>query len=227
MADEFDAPQSRNEAILQNMLGANNALLPPFSRIELLLLALLGKLANIEANTVTKQYVDDADALKVDKVTPSIQGMLTWRTNREAPAENYFIYAEVLENGLVFFGTGHHGDIEIGGVAAPRHGNSAINRDYLDSKVGTQTEISDANPVITPTASTIYQCGTLASLTITNPTATGAWSVIFTSGSTATVVSGLSGVLGLESFTAEANTIYEINVLDNRAVVGSWAVASS
>lgn len=38
---EFDAPQSRNEAILQNMLGANNEIGDPQSRIEELLIKLL------------------------------------------------------------------------------------------------------------------------------------------------------------------------------------------
>ena len=37
----FDKPQSRNEAILQNMLGANNVLEPPQSRIEELLQEIL------------------------------------------------------------------------------------------------------------------------------------------------------------------------------------------
>ncbi len=37
MAEDFGKPQSRNEAILQNILGANNELLPPQSRIEALL----------------------------------------------------------------------------------------------------------------------------------------------------------------------------------------------
>ena len=37
----FDAPQSRNEAILQNILGANNELGEPQSRIEDLLMQLL------------------------------------------------------------------------------------------------------------------------------------------------------------------------------------------
>lgn len=37
MSTTFDAPQSRNEAILQNMLGANNTLEEPQSRIEELL----------------------------------------------------------------------------------------------------------------------------------------------------------------------------------------------
>lgn len=45
---EFNAPESRNEAILQNMLGANNVLLEPQSRNERLLLKLLGEDVEIE-----------------------------------------------------------------------------------------------------------------------------------------------------------------------------------
>lgn len=41
MAVDFAAPESRNEAILQNILGADNELLPPESRIETLLQAIL------------------------------------------------------------------------------------------------------------------------------------------------------------------------------------------
>lgn len=44
----FPTPQSRNEAILQNMVGASNELEPPQSRIEALLLELLEKLGSIE-----------------------------------------------------------------------------------------------------------------------------------------------------------------------------------
>lgn len=40
----FEAPQSRNEAILQNILGADNNLPAPESRIETLLIALLNQL---------------------------------------------------------------------------------------------------------------------------------------------------------------------------------------
>ena len=47
MAD-FEAPQSRNEAILQNMLGAENELGDPLSRIEALLMRVLDVLQNIE-----------------------------------------------------------------------------------------------------------------------------------------------------------------------------------
>lgn len=47
MAD-FENPQSRNEAILQNMLGADNPLGEPLSRIEALLMQVLQVLQNIE-----------------------------------------------------------------------------------------------------------------------------------------------------------------------------------
>lgn len=45
---DFDAPQSRNEAILQNMLGAENELGDPMSRIEALLMQLLEVLQKID-----------------------------------------------------------------------------------------------------------------------------------------------------------------------------------
>ena len=88
----------------------------------------------------------------------------------------------------------------------------------------TRVLVPGTTPTITPVANTIYNCGELTSLTISNPTATGAYSIVFTSGSTAPTTTIPATILGLEDFAAEANTIYEINVLDNRAVVGSWAV---
>lgn len=47
MAD-FETPESRNEAILQNILGAENPLGEPLSRIEALLMQLLETVKNIE-----------------------------------------------------------------------------------------------------------------------------------------------------------------------------------
>lgn len=48
MSYEFREPQSRNEAILQNMLGDDNELLPPESRIEVLLQLLLEAWENLD-----------------------------------------------------------------------------------------------------------------------------------------------------------------------------------
>lgn len=94
------------------------------------------------------------------------------------------------------------------------------------SPAETVVEVSGTTLTIEPQANTIYNCGELTSLTISNPPANGSYSIVFTSGSTATTTTITATILGLESFAAEANTLYEINVLDNRAVVGSWAVSA-
>lgn len=61
MADgtAFEAPVSRNEAILQNMLGADNEIAEPMSRIEILLIALLEKLKDIESKIDTQEVGGD------------------------------------------------------------------------------------------------------------------------------------------------------------------------
>lgn len=94
----------------------------------------------------------------------------------------------------------------------------------INARVET-TDVSGSTPTIIPEADTVYNCGEVTSLTISNPPATGAYSVVFTSGATATVTTFPATILGLEDFAAEANTLYEINVLDSRAVIGSWAVS--
>jgi hypothetical protein len=95
----------------------------------------------------------------------------------------------------------------------------------LEALEGSTVTVEGTTPTVTPTANTTYNCGELTSLTISDPPATGAYSIVFTSGAVATVTTFPATILGLESFVAEANTLYEINVLDNRAVIGSWAVS--
>ncbi len=101
----------------------------------------------------------------------------------------------------------------------------------LDTAVGDKQDatlsitVTGSDVTITPVDNRIHKCGELTSLTINNPPANGAYSIVFTSGATATTTTFPATILGLEDFAAEANTLYEINVLDNRAVVGSWAVS--
>ncbi len=90
----------------------------------------------------------------------------------------------------------------------------------------TVVEVSGATPTITPANNTIYNCGEVTSLTISNPTATGAYSITFTSGSTPTDLSIDPAIKMPDGFTVEANRLYEINVLANRAVADSWAVSA-
>ena len=85
--------------------------------------------------------------------------------------------------------------------------------------------VSGTTPTITPAPNTIYNCGEVASLTISNPPATGAYSVTFTSGSTPTDLSLDPAIKMPDGFSVEANKRYEINVLNRWAVAGSWAVS--
>ena len=58
MANEVG--KSRNEAILGNMLGADNEVLEPFSRIEVLLLQLSDQIGEMEpSDPITTDDVDE------------------------------------------------------------------------------------------------------------------------------------------------------------------------
>ena len=87
--------------------------------------------------------------------------------------------------------------------------------------------VSESSPTLTPVSGSCYQCGVLSSLTVTNPPETGHYRIVFRSGATATTTVFPTSILGLEQFFANANTIYEISVLDNRAVVGAWEVPAN
>ena len=80
--------------------------------------------------------------------------------------------------------------------------------------------VTGATPSITAENNKRYLCGTLTSLTVTPP-ASGYFDIVFTSGSTATTLTA-TGVTFPEWFTVEANSKYEISVLDGMAVVALW-----
>ncbi len=124
---------------------------------------------------------------------------------------------------------GNNSESEGGAVSSVNGQTGAVVLDYEDvgaAPAESVQTVTGTTPTITPVANTTYKCGELTSLTISNPPATGAYSIVFTSGATATTTTFPATLLGLEDFSAEANTIYEINVLDNRAVVGKWAVSA-
>lgn len=57
MSETFEAPQSRIEAILQNILGADNTILPPFSRNEVLLIQIAGLIAGKQDELVSGENI--------------------------------------------------------------------------------------------------------------------------------------------------------------------------
>lgn len=51
--------QSRIEAILENILGANNTILPPFSRNEVLLIQIMDMLEGTPGTPITAAEITD------------------------------------------------------------------------------------------------------------------------------------------------------------------------
>lgn len=83
--------------------------------------------------------------------------------------------------------------------------------------------VTGTTPSITGEANKRYVCGEVSTISITPPES-GMIDVVFTSGSTATVLTA-TGVNFPEWFsgTLEANTRYEINILDGYGVITAWA----
>ena len=85
--------------------------------------------------------------------------------------------------------------------------------------------ISGTTPSITGVSGHRYICGECATLSITAP-ASGCIDVVFESGSTPTVLTVSSSIKwanGFDPTSLEANTTYEINILDGEfGVVASW-----
>ena len=91
-----------------------------------------------------------------------------------------------------------------------------------DEIATTKTTVSGATPSIAAVDNTEYTCGTVTSLTLSSFPGTGSFVIVFTSGSTATTVA-LPATLKLpDTYTFEANKIYEINVVDGRALIAGW-----
>lgn len=98
----------------------------------------------------------------------------------------------------------------------------------LESNVNT---VSGSTPSITGVAGNRYICGEVSTLTINAP-ASGCIDVLFESGSTATVltvtsaktgVSVIKWANGFDPTSLEANTVYELNIMDGEyGVMGKW-----
>ena len=89
----FNAPQSRNEAILQNMLGANNTLGEPESRIEELLMELLEAWENLDPSggIVVEEVTGATPTIEAADNTIYVCGELTSLTISSIPQSGTFV----------------------------------------------------------------------------------------------------------------------------------------
>ena len=96
---------------------------------------------------------------------------------------------------------------------------SAIH-DMLNGSVS----VSGTTPTIVAKSGIRYVCGEVASLDFTPP-ASGICDVVFTSGSTPTVLTVPSTVKwanGFDPSNLDADTTYELNIMDGLGVCGTW-----
>lgn len=96
----------------------------------------------------------------------------------------------------------------------------------------TIVQVSGTTPTITPEDNHEYNCGELASLTISTPPASGSYAIVFTSGATPTQTI-IPPAPAMRWQTADneppqgfpaANVRYEINVKDTYVALGEWPV---
>lgn len=90
---------------------------------------------------------------------------------------------------------------------------------------GGSVSVSGTTPTIVAKSGIRYVCGEVATLDFTPPSS-GICDVVFTSGATATVLtvpSTIKWANGFDPTALEANTTYEINIMDGLGVACAWA----
>lgn len=89
---------------------------------------------------------------------------------------------------------------------------------------GMQTvSVTGSTPSITAEANKLYLCGECSTLSVTPPES-GIFGVIFESGTTPTVLTatGVTFPAWFDATSLEADTVYEISILEGYATVGMW-----
>ena len=94
----------------------------------------------------------------------------------------------------------------------------------ISEMLGGSVSVSGTTPTIVAKSGIRYVCGEVATLDFT-PSQTGICDVVFTSGATATVLTVPNTVKwanGFDPTSLEANTTYEINIMDGLGVAVGW-----
>ena len=125
---------------------------------------------------------------------------------------------------------GQNSDINATGTYSTVGQYTESAKSAISEMLGGAVEISGTTPSITGMAGVRYVCGEVSTLDVIAP-ATGCIDVTFTSGSTPTALTVTSAKAnttikwanGFDPSSLEADTVYEINVLDGElGVAGAW-----
>ena len=236
----FAEPQSRNEAILQNALGANNELGDPQSRIEELLMELVEAIqqggSGSDQNAV--HYTEDSNKTDEEKAqarenigalgTGDLGTVFTFKGSKATYAD--LLLVEDPQIGDVWFVDADAANyVWIEDDANPNgfwdEFGQPIDLSAYELKPITSTQSGTSVTIASAADNTIYECGELTALTITAIANPGSFIVRFTSGSTPTTTNFPASMKFPEAFSAEANTRYEINCSNGYALAVGWPVS--
>ena len=142
-------------------------------------------------------------------------------------AENtyYMPITPVYQHVAAFYGLAH-----AAGDTTQKTSSNAVGTYTEDAKsaisdmLNGSVSVSGTTPTIVAKSGIRYVCGEIASLDFTPP-ASGICDVVFTSGSTPTVLTVPSTVKwanGFDPSNLDANTTYELNIMDGLGVCGTW-----
>lgn len=129
----------------------------------------------------------------------------------------------------VFYGLAKLAGADMASSSNPVGTYTDAAKSAISTMLNGAVSVSGTTPSITGLAGLRYVCGECATLSITPP-ATGIIDVVFQSGSTATVLTvtpptgmTMKWANGFDPTSLDANTVYEINIMDGcYGVVGSW-----
>ena len=238
----FDAPQSPIEAILQNMLGANNVLREPQSRNEALLLQILDAMqhggGDVTAQAVLAAILDMTEVQATAALaalggisTDQLGTVFTFKGSKATYAD--LLLVENPQIGDVWFVDADSANyVWIEDEANPNGFWDEFGQPIDLSSYALKpivTTVSGSTPTIAAEDKHIYECSECSSLTVSSFPASGWFEIDFESGSTATVLflpNDLDDRMP-RGFTVETNTHYEINVKNGWPMVGSCPIPTA
>ena len=215
-ADDTDVSGSNYSWVLRNSSGeSDNALYISNSNIN-------NKTIRIDDTTTLRLYLGEGNTFDADDTTRPANVVETGADYTFTPTATEISYSGQPVTGSLT--ERDPGSVAIREISLKSSGGAVVT-DYALVQTDELSSydlrpvvvtISGATPTITPANNTIYNCGEVASLTISNPPATGKYSIVFFSGATPTAT------VGIENFVTEANKRYKITVENNYATYDSW-----
>jgi hypothetical protein len=160
-------------------------------------------------------------------INDSGQLFLTTSTNQiiKAGASQYYAISPFRQHQSTFYGLA-----KAAGDTTQSQSSNAVGTYTEDAKsaisemLNGAVQVSGTDPTINAMSGIRYVCGEVLSLNFT-PSATGICDVVFISGSTPTVLTVPSTVKwanGFDPTALDANTTYEINIMDGLGVAVGW-----